>query len=76
MLGAFTVTLLKVPYYKNNLIFVLLYIFVLLNLLNTLRKRDKMPGKPSILSLFLNSLKSQNYMSPNVNPLMFFFVFC
>ena len=27
---------------------------VLLNLLNELRKRDKMQGLPSILSLFLN----------------------
>ena len=28
---------------------------VLLNLLNKLRKRDKMPGLPSISSLFRNS---------------------
>ena len=29
---------------------------VLFNLLNELRKRDKMPGLPSILSLFATSL--------------------
>ena len=29
--------------------------FALLNLLNSLRKRDKMLGKPRILSLFPNS---------------------
>ena len=28
--------------------------YVLLNLLNTMRKNGKMPGLPSILSLFLN----------------------
>ena len=31
-------------------------VHVLLNLLNELRKRDKMPGLPSILSLFATSL--------------------
>ena len=33
---------------------------VLLNLLNELRKRDKMRGLPSILSLFRNSLNKFN----------------
>ena len=33
---------------------------VLLNLLNMLRKRDKMLGKPCILSLFLNSFNKFN----------------
>ena len=34
---------------------------VLLNLLNKLRKRDKMRGLPSILSLFRNEFKKFNY---------------
>ena len=33
---------------------------VLLNLLNELRKRDKMRGLPSILSLFCNGLSKFN----------------
>ena len=33
---------------------------VLLNLLNLLRKRDKMPDKPGILSLFPNLLNKFN----------------
>ena len=33
---------------------------VLLNLLNSLRKRDNMLGKPRILSLFLNSFNKFN----------------
>ena len=33
---------------------------VLLNLLNQLRKRDKMQGLPSILSLFRNEFKKFN----------------
>ena len=33
---------------------------VLLNLLNTLRKRDKMRGLPSILSLFRNTFDKFN----------------
>ena len=33
---------------------------VLLNLLNSLRKRDKMLSKPHILSLFLNSFNKFN----------------
>ena len=33
---------------------------VLLNLLNLLRKRDKMLGKPRILSLFLNLFNEFN----------------
>ena len=33
---------------------------VLLNLLNKLRKRDKMRGLPSILSLFLNKFNKFN----------------
>ena len=33
---------------------------VSLNLLNELRKRDKMLGKPCILSLFLNSFNKFN----------------
>ena len=33
---------------------------VLLNLLNELRKRDKMRGLPSILTLFLNSFNKFN----------------
>ena len=33
---------------------------VLLNLLNKLRKRDKMQGLPSILSLFRNTLNKFN----------------
>ena len=33
---------------------------VLLNLLNELRKSDKMPGLPSILSLFRNDLNKFN----------------
>ena len=33
---------------------------VLLNLLNSLRKRDKMLGKPRILSLFPNSFNKFN----------------
>ena len=33
---------------------------VLLNLLNLLRKRDKMLGKPHILSLFLNEFNKFN----------------
>ena len=33
---------------------------VLLNLLNLLQKRDKMLGKPHILSLFLNSFNKFN----------------
>ena len=33
---------------------------VLLNLLNKLRKKDKMQGKPRILSLFLNPLNKFN----------------
>ena len=33
---------------------------VLLNLLNELRKRDKMQGLPSILSLFLNEFNKFN----------------
>ena len=33
---------------------------VLLNLLNSLRKRDKMLGKPPILSLFPNSFNKFN----------------
>ena len=37
---------------------------VLLNLLNELRKRDKMPGLPSILSFFptslINSIKQEH----------------
>ena len=33
---------------------------VLLNLLNKLRKRDKMRGLPSILSLFHNEFKKLN----------------
>ena len=36
---------------------------VLLNLLNELRKRDKMGGLPSILSLFCKSLDSINHMA-------------
>ena len=39
---------------------------VLLNLLNQLRKRDKMQGLPSILSLFLNEFNKFNYRSMNV----------
>ena len=40
---------------------------VLLNLLNELRKRDKMRGLPSILSLFRNEFnKIQKYKSTNV----------
>ena len=34
---------------------------VLLNLLNELRKRDKMRGLPSILSLFRNEFNKLNY---------------
>ena len=34
--------------------------FVLLNLLNSLRKRDKMLGKPRILSLFRNEFNKFN----------------
>ena len=34
---------------------------VLLNLSNQLRKRDKMRGLPSILSLFRNELNKLNY---------------
>ena len=34
---------------------------VLLNLLNKLRKRDKMRGLPSILSLFRNEFNKFNY---------------
>ena len=34
---------------------------VLLNLLNELRKRDKMRGIPSILSLFRNEFNKFNY---------------
>ena len=34
--------------------------FVLMNLLNSLRKRDKMFGRPSILPLFLNSFNKFN----------------
>ena len=33
---------------------------VLLNLLNKLKKRDKMLGKPSILSLFRNKFNKSN----------------
>ena len=36
-------------------------IHVLLNLLNELRKRDKMQGMPSILSLFRNEFYKFNY---------------
>ena len=36
-------------------------IHVLLNLLNELRKRDKMQGMPSILSLFRNEFNTFNY---------------
>ena len=35
--------------------------YVLLNLLNKLRKRDKMQGLPSILSLFGNEFNKFNY---------------
>ena len=35
---------------------------VLLNLLNELRKRDKMQGSPSILSLFRNEFNKSNNM--------------
>ena len=35
-------------------------VHVLLNLLNKLRKRDKMRGLPSILSLFLNEFNKFN----------------
>ena len=35
-------------------------VHVLLNLLNGLRKRDKMPGLPSFLSLFRNSFNKFN----------------
>ena len=35
---------------------------VLLNLLNKLRKRDKMRDLPSILSLFRNEFNKFNYM--------------
>ena len=34
---------------------------VLLNLLNELKKRDKMGGLPSILSLFCNKFNKFNY---------------
>ena len=39
---------------------------VLLNLVNKLRKRDKMRGLPSILSLFRNEFNEFNYRSTNV----------
>ena len=39
---------------------------VLLNLLNELRKRDKMRGLPSILFLFRNEFKKIQYKSTNV----------
>ena len=40
---------------------------VLLNLLNKLRKRDKMRGLPSILSLFRNEFNKFNiYKSTNI----------
>ena len=37
-----------------------MYAHVLLNLLNELRKRDKMQGSPSILSLFRNKFNKFN----------------
>ena len=37
-----------------------IHALVLLNLLNSLRKRDKMLGKPRILSLFPNSFNKFN----------------
>ena len=39
---------------------------VLLNLLNGLRKRDKMRGLPSILSLFLNEFNKFNETSAQI----------
>ena len=39
---------------------------VLLNLLNKLRKSDKMRGLPSILSLFLNLFNELNKTSPQI----------
>ena len=38
----------------------LTWVFVLLNLLNELRKRDKMRGLPNILSLFRNDFNKFN----------------
>ena len=40
--------------------------YVLLNLLNELRKRDKMRGLPSILSLFRNEFNKFKNKSTNV----------
>ena len=47
---------------------------VLLNLLNSLQKRDKMLGKPHILSLFLNSFNKA--MSNHVRFSIYCFVIC
>ena len=47
----------KVPIYIEDLISAQ----VLLKLLNELRKRDKMRGLPSILSLFHNKFNKFNY---------------
>ena len=51
--------------FQSNLNIILLkesnsHAHVLLNLLNSLQKRDKMRGKPRILSLFPNSLNKFN----------------
>ena len=40
--------------------------YVLLNILNELRKSEKMRGWPSILSLFCNKFKNQLYRSTNI----------
>ena len=37
-----------------------MHAYILLNLLNELRKRDKMRGLPSILSLFCNDFNKFN----------------
>ena len=44
---------------------------VLLNLLNLMRKRDKMPGKPRILSIFLNMFNMSKHVRSSMHMQLF-----